>query len=502
MEKFEINDCGTLIKYSGADRVVAVPDGVIRIEDEAFCGNNDIVSVILPKGLKSIGTCAFALCYSLRSVIIPDSVVSIGDSAFFACDNLKHLDLHSGEVKIGERAFAQCGGLADESGFVIINGYLFMHPENAKKLIVPEGVRYIDGFGMSSSLTSIILPKSMTEISRFSFHGCEKLNNIYMPRSVTKIDENAFWNCENLTIHAPMFSYSHKFARAKGIPFKKAPSALARKAISTVEKVAADIEKVRVARSEKEQAERLEKYRIKKVLIDETHAILTTEAKLPAKYSGGYYCRHVANEDLFNHDTFRIIDELYDPNTESNGMIILGSEGDGMSFLLNMLYASFKKIFPDKNVRIADAHTYFDDILTDLQENKVERTVDKMKAVDILLLDDCFSIDNMPMCKKVFDVLSHIMHDNGGICIMAGQNIDMSLVETVADSIQCRCILLTAPDDVLLHRWGTDYVAEKGITVSAAELKEMASKVKYIPQLRSLIDGKEKDRNADNQDKG
>lgn len=125
-----------------------------------------------------------------------------------------------------------------------------------------------------------------------------------------------------------------------------------------------------------------------------------------------------------------------------------------------------------------------------------------MKAVDILLLDDCFSIDNMPMCKKVFDVLSHIMHDNGGICIMAGQNIDMSLVETVADSIQCRCILLTAPDDVLLHRWGTDYVAEKGITVSAAELKEMASKVKYIPQLRSLIDGKEKDRNADNQDKG
>ena len=53
---------------------------------------------------------------------------------------------------------------------------------------------------------------------------------------------------------------------------------------------------------------------------------------------------------------------------------------------------------------------------------------------------------------------------------------------------------VTAPDDVLLYRWGTDYVAEKGITVSAAELKEMASKVKYIPQLMSLIDGKEKDR--------
>ncbi len=498
MEKFEINDCGTLIKYSGADRVVAVPDGVIRIEDEAFCGNNDIVSVILPKGLKSIGTCAFALCYSLRSVIIPDSVVSIGDSAFFACGNLKYLDLHTGEVKIGERAFAQCGGLADESGFVIINGYLFMHPENAKKLIVPEGVRYIDGFGMSSSLTSITLPKSMTEISRFSFHGCEKLNNIYIPRSVTKIDENAFWNCENLTIHAPMFSYSHKFARAKGIPFKKAPSALARKAISTVEKVAADIEKVRVARSEKEQAERLEKYRIKKLLIDETHAILTTEAKLPAKYRGGYYCRHVVNEDLFNRDIFRIIDELYDPNTESNGMIILGSEGDGMSFLLNILYASFKEIFPDKNVRIADAHTYFDDILTDLQEGKIECTVDKMKAVDILLLDDCFSIDNMPMCKKVFDVLTHIMRENGGICIMAGQNIDMSLIEKVADPIQCRCILLTAPDDVLLYHWGAGYTADKGIAVSSAELKEMASKVKYIPQLRSLIDGKEKDRNADN----
>lgn len=59
---------------------------------------------------------------------------------------------------------------------------------------------------------------------------------------------------------------------------------------------------------------------------------------------------------------------------------------------------------------------------------------------------------------------------------------------------------MTAPDDALLYRWGTDYVAGKGITVSLAELKEMASKVKYIPHLMSLIDGKEKDRNADNQD--
>jgi len=498
MEKFEINDDGVLVKYNGSDRVVAVPDGVIRIEDKAFCRNDEIVSVILPKGLKSIGTCAFALCYSLRSVIIPDSIISIDIAAFFACRNLTYLDLYSDAVKIGQKAFLECDGLADDSGFVIVDGYLFKHPENTKKLVVPEGVRYIDSSGMSSSLTSVTLPKSMSEISPFSFHRCEKLKDIYVPRTVTKIDENAFRYCENLTVHAPVFSYAHKFARAKGIPFKKAPSALTRKAISTVERVTADIEEARIARSEKEQAERLEKYRIKKVLIDEAHAILTTEAKLPAKYRGGYYCRHVVNEDPFNRDIFKIIDELYDPNIESNGMIILGIEGEGMSFLLNMLYASFKEIFPDKNVRIADAHTYVDDILSDLQENKTERAVDKMKAVDILLLDDCFSIEDMPMCKKVFDVLTHIMHENGGICIMTGQFLDIALAEVVADSIQCRSILLNAPDDVLLYRWGADYAAGKGIAVSAAELKEMASKVKYIPQLRSLIDEMEKNKNAYN----
>lgn len=66
----------------------AVPDGVTRIEGEAFYDCTGLTSVFLPSGLLTIGDDAFDGCTGLTAVTIPASVIGIEDIAFYGCTNL------------------------------------------------------------------------------------------------------------------------------------------------------------------------------------------------------------------------------------------------------------------------------------------------------------------------------------------------------------------------------------------------------------------------------
>ena len=59
---------------------------------------------------------------------------------------------------------------------------------------IPEGV-----FISCSNLTSIKLPRTITEIKAWSFAHCANLTSINIPESVTSIDQAAFSNCSNLS---------------------------------------------------------------------------------------------------------------------------------------------------------------------------------------------------------------------------------------------------------------------------------------------------------------
>jgi len=55
------------------------------------------------------------------------------------------------------------------------------------------------GFSGRGSLTSIVIPNSVTEIGASAFWGCYSLTSIVIPDSVTEIGEFAFWKCSSLT---------------------------------------------------------------------------------------------------------------------------------------------------------------------------------------------------------------------------------------------------------------------------------------------------------------
>ena len=136
--------------------------------------------VVIPEGVKKIGSRAFENCRNLKSVIIPDGVTSIGISAFFLCSGLKSITVPGSVTSIGYRAFDGCSSL--------------------KRAAIPEGVTSIgyNTFCGCRSLTSITIPGSVTSIGNNAFDWCKSLTGVTIPGSVKIIEEEAFANCTGL----------------------------------------------------------------------------------------------------------------------------------------------------------------------------------------------------------------------------------------------------------------------------------------------------------------
>jgi len=65
-----------------------IPEATTIIQNHAFSGRSDIISMEIPEGVTSIEGYAFSDCTSLTLITIPSSVTSIGHDAFRGCSSL------------------------------------------------------------------------------------------------------------------------------------------------------------------------------------------------------------------------------------------------------------------------------------------------------------------------------------------------------------------------------------------------------------------------------
>ena len=94
-----------------------------------LCGN-ELISVILPNSLISIGDWAFNACEELMSVIIGNSVTSIGNYAFDHCFKLTSITIPLSVTSIGYNAFADCINLTSIV-FETSNGWWYTSDSSA-----------------------------------------------------------------------------------------------------------------------------------------------------------------------------------------------------------------------------------------------------------------------------------------------------------------------------------------------------------------------------------
>lgn len=112
MEYYQIEN-GVLIRYTGREEELQVPEGICTVGEGAFKGCVSLKKVVLPRGLNCIMGDAFKGCRKLEEIIIPDGVSYIGRYAFHRCHALRRIILPPSVEELGECAFLYCDSMRE-----------------------------------------------------------------------------------------------------------------------------------------------------------------------------------------------------------------------------------------------------------------------------------------------------------------------------------------------------------------------------------------------------
>ncbi len=175
-----------LVSYNGANKTVAIPEGVTSIAASAFWNNTFVEEVVLPESLERLGGDCFYYCKNLKKVNIPKNVWIMGNNPFAGCPYL--------EIKNQSPNFILDDGVLYNKNKTAIIHYTIKKSE--KEFIIPDGVQIV---------------------GKHSFFACNNLKKIVVPRSVIHFENNPFSGCERLEVE----NYSHNYVFENGVIYNK-----------------------------------------------------------------------------------------------------------------------------------------------------------------------------------------------------------------------------------------------------------------------------------------
>jgi len=170
--------------FSDGEAVVAGVGESPEVVDSGSCGSDATYKLYGDGRLVIEGSGEVQRYFSLNEKI-KSVVIGEGitslEGAFYSCVNLTSVILPKTLTNLGNDTFVWCRSLST--------------------IVLPESLTSIgdDVFFDCSSLTSINIPEKITAIGKEMFRGCSGLTSIQLSENITEIGEGAFNGCSSLT---------------------------------------------------------------------------------------------------------------------------------------------------------------------------------------------------------------------------------------------------------------------------------------------------------------
>ena len=195
-------------------RSITLGDDLLEIGNYAFKNCSAASTITFGNSLTTIGVEAFENCSSVNSIILPDSLTGMGQYVFYNCDALTSVTFGTGPASAPRYGFANCNSLKSISlgGALSIENGAFADCYSLSTITWGDSLESIlfgdhwDGrqwgkgaFDGCTSLTTIAIPSTVTEVGAWTFCGCTGVKSIKTGNGVTSIGNGAFKNCSAAT---------------------------------------------------------------------------------------------------------------------------------------------------------------------------------------------------------------------------------------------------------------------------------------------------------------
>ena len=230
MDGYTITEISSNVFHNDGSSItsITIPTSIGTIAQEAFFGLPNLQEVIISSNgnLTYIGDRAFAGCPNLSkfgdsqgSLNLPNYVIHVGEQAFCG-DDFQFIRIGAYLNTIGSGAFSNIDSLyfiignvynyyylSNSDGVLFSNdGQLIQYPiaKNSSSYTIPSYVQGVDitevldgAFMNATSLTSLSFGQIQT-IGESAFSGCSSLLSITLPSTLTFIEPSAFKDCTDL----------------------------------------------------------------------------------------------------------------------------------------------------------------------------------------------------------------------------------------------------------------------------------------------------------------
>lgn len=167
----------------------------------SYCEN--LISVTLLDGVKSIPSSCFSNCYSLLEINIPESVTSIGSNAFYECRKLSSIifEDRTSPLFFGEEVFYNCLGIESFNikSQYSFGSYAFGNCIGLKSVTFEDEYHVPTGMFSGCVSLSTVTSNGFSYIGNYAFKDCKNLASLTIDGTITSIGNGAFQNCSKLS---------------------------------------------------------------------------------------------------------------------------------------------------------------------------------------------------------------------------------------------------------------------------------------------------------------